>query len=346
LVKKYNERRLIRVFWGGANDLGLKKKGQQILLKIKRKYFRPKVMRRIVSEGNAAPRLKTTLGDRQARPLVYRASSASNMAQTTSALEKLIGSHFTELIVGRRVLLKYNLNTANPYPASVDPQMLRAVVDVLLSLGAAEVSTGDCCTVSLIPTHNQVRKAGLAPALAGRAKLICFDDLPWVTVNVGGEYLKNVTVPRVAMETETVISLANLKTHYHAVMTGAIKLAVGFMHPLERYALHREHLQEKIAEINLAVQSDLYIMDARTVMITGGPDFGRTVDADTILVSSNPLALDLEAYKMLYSLKVENDCLEEFKEDPFSLTQLRHARDIGIGGKPWQGYAVEDILKQ
>ncbi len=127
-------------------------------------------------------------------------------------------------------------------------------------------------------------------------------------------------------------------------MISAIKLAVGFMHPLERCALHRDHLQEKIAEINLAVQSDLYIMDARTVMITGGPDFGKTADAGTIMVSSNPLALDLEAYKLLYTLKAENDCLEGFKEDPFSLTQLRHAREIGIGGKPWQGYEAEDIL--
>lgn len=323
--------------------MNLRKKKQQLISKIRRKYFRPQVMRKIVSEGSTAPRLRKVLDDSQPMPLVYKTNSGGDLNKTAVLMEKLLGIKFQGLISGRKVLLKYNLNTANPYPASVDPQMLRAVVDVLLNLGATEVSAGDCCTVSLIPTRNQIRKAGLAPALAGRAKLICFDDLPWVTVEVGSEYLNSITVPRVAVEAETIISLANLKTHYHAVMTGAIKLAVGFMHPLERYALHREHLQEKIAEINLAVQSDLYIMDARTVMITGGPDYGKTVNVDTILISNNPLALDLEAYKMLYTVKAEHNCLDEFKEDPFSLTQLRHARDIGIGGKPWQGYAVEDI---
>ena len=318
------------------------RKLKNLVSRVRRKYFRPKVMRKKVSEGNALPRLRKVIEENiNTRPLIYRIKSGDDLVEVSNSLEILLKKRYLELIENRRILIKYNLNTANPYPASVDPQMLRTLVDLLLKLGAAEISVGDCCTVSLIPTRNQVKKAGLPQAIGGRAKLICFDELPWVTVPIEGEYLKSVTVPRVAWDAETIISLANLKTHYHAVFTGALKLAVGFMHPLERYALHRDHLQEKIAELNLALQSDLYIMDARTVMITGGPDHGRTVSAETVLVSDNPLALDIEAYKLIYRLKTEHGCLEGFMDDPFSLTQLRHARDIGIGGSPWQGYALE-----
>ena len=318
------------------------RKLKNLVSRVRRKYFRPKVMRKKVSEGNALPRLRKAIEENiNTRPLIYRIKSGDDLVEVSNSLEILLKKRYLELIENRRILIKYNLNTANPYPASVDPQMLRTLVDLLLKLGAAEISVGDCCTVSLIPTRNQVKKAGLPQAIGGRAKLICFDELPWVTVPIEAEHLKSVTVPRVARDAETIISLANLKTHYHAVFTGALKLAVGFMHPLERYALHRDHLQEKIAELNLALQSDLYIMDARTVMITGGPDYGRTVSAETVLVSDNPLALDIEAYKLIYRLKTEHGCLEGFMDDPFSLTQLRHARDIGIGGSPWQGYALE-----
>lgn len=322
------------------------RKLKNLVSRVRRKYFRPKVMRKKVSEGIAQPRLRNAITENiNTRPLIYRINSEADLSKVSNLLEMLLRKRYLKLIESRRILIKYNLNTANPYPASVDPKMLRTLVDLLLKLGASEISVGDCCTVSLIPTRNQVKKAGLSQAIGGRAKLICFDELPWVTVPLEGEHLKSVTVPRVARDAETIISLANLKTHYHAVFTGALKLAVGFMHPLERYALHRDHLQEKIAELNLALQSDLYIMDARTVMITGGPDHGKTANAGTILVSDNPLAIDLEAYGLLYRLKAENDCLEGFLDDPFSLTQLCHARDIGIGGNPWSGYSVEELVE-
>jgi uncharacterized protein (DUF362 family) len=328
---------------GGGYILLLKHKVKSLLTLVRNKYFGPKIMRRLKSEGTALPRKRNALpASKNTETLVYRLNATGSLISAASELESLLGSQYRRLIEDRSILIKYNLNTANPYPAAVDPQMLRTLTDLLLNLGAAVVSAGDCCTISLLPTRSQVKKAGLPEAMQGRAKLICFDDQTWVTVPIEGHFLKSVTVPRSALEAETIIALANLKTHCLAAYTGAIKLAVGFMHPLERKPLHRDHLQEKVAEINLALPSDLYIIDARTAMISGGPDFGKTAEADTILVGDNPLAVDLEAYNILYSLKEKNNCLDGFSGDPFSLTQLRHARDLGIGGKPWEGYRVKE----
>ena len=295
-------------------------------------------MRRLRSEGRVPPRRPETRSESPGHNLtVYRINAAPKAAQCEPELQSLLTSRFLHLIENRNILIKYNLNTAEPYPASVSPEMLKTLAGILHKLGAQSVTAGDCCTIRLLPTKNQVKKAGLAEALEGRAKLICFDDLPWVTIPLEGQYLKSVTVPRIAHQADTIIALANLKTHFQADYTGALKLAVGFMHPLERRPLHRENLQEKIAEINLALQSDLYIMDARVAMISGGPDQGPTAAANTLLVSDNPLALDFEAYKLLYRLKVEHDYVEGYREDPFSLAQLSYARDIGIGGLQWAG---------
>ncbi len=65
---------------------------------------------------------------------------------------------------------------------------------------------------------------------------------------------------------------ANIKSHIESDFSFGMKLGVGFVHPLERFPMHRDHLREKIAEINLAVPQDLTIIDGRTTFITGGPD--------------------------------------------------------------------------
>ncbi len=76
--------------------------------------------------------------------------------------------------------------------------------------------------------------------------MVYFDEEPWVKVRVEGQFLQEVTVPRAIYEADRIIYLANLKTHHISDFTFGLKLAVGFMHPLERYPLHRgEHLKQK-----------------------------------------------------------------------------------------------------
>ncbi|NLA26560.1 MAG: DUF362 domain-containing protein [Firmicutes bacterium] len=312
---------------------------------MKKKLFKPRVLRKMVIAGTGTPRLRRNLlgkAGSDAPPEVYRLSTSAGLDQAVESLESLLQEKYASLISGKKVLLKYNLNTADPYPASVCPEMLRTVSNLLLRLGAREVIAGDCSGIPALPTKRQLKKAGLHKVLADPARLICFDNGPWVSVPVEGSYLAQVTVPRAALEAECIVALANLKTHSLALFTGALKLAVGFMHPLERYPLHREHLQEKVAEIGMAVQPDLVIMDARTVFITGGPAEGLAAAGETILVGDNALAVDAAAYGLLYRLKKERGCLEDFKEDPFTAAQLGHARDTGIWGRPWRGFQVID----
>jgi uncharacterized protein (DUF362 family) len=112
------------------------------------------------------------------------------------------------------------------------------------------------------------------------------------------------------------------------------------MHPLERRELHREYLQEKVTELALAVQPDLTVIDGRKAFVCGGPINGRVEKAGIVLWGENPLAVDVEAYRRLYALKKEFDCLEKFTEDPFEMRQLQHARQIN---PDWQGYGVVEV---
>lgn len=316
-----------------------------LLRRAKEKFFKPRVLRKMVIAGKGSPRLRRNLPEEAGSSTpaeIYRVGTSAGLEQALDNLERLLQKEYAPFISGKRVLLKFNLNTADPYPASVCPAMLCAVSGILLRLGAQDVVAGDCSGIPALPTKRQLKKAGLQKAPVQGVRVICFDDGPWVSVPVQGRYLAQVTVPRVALEAECIVALANLKTHPLALFTGALKLAVGFMHPLERYPLHREHLQEKVAEIGMAVQPDLVIMDARTVFITGGPAKGLAAAGNTILVGANALAVDEAAYGLLYRLKKERGCLDDFAEDPFAAAQLSHARDAGIWGEPWRGFRMID----
>jgi uncharacterized protein (DUF362 family) len=245
--------------------------------------------------------------------------------------------------MAERILIKINLNTADAYPASTDPDFLIALLDAMRDKGFKNLLVGDCSSISALPTKRVAAKTGIAEVIRDKAQLICFDNEPWVRVNIGGKYLSSAVVPEVVFEVDRIIHLANMKTHCLADFSFGIKLGVGYLHPLERRELHREYLHEKVAELALAVQPDLTVIDGRKAFVCGGPVNGRVKKAGIVLWSENPLAVDLEAYRRLYALKKNVNCLEGFKEDPFEMRQLKHARQIGVGNTDWQGYRIVEV---
>jgi uncharacterized protein (DUF362 family) len=117
------------------------------------------------------------------------------------------------------------------------------------------------------------------------------------------------------------------KTHNLAWFSGALKLAVGFMHPGERRALHTRHLQQKIAELNLCWQPDLTIMDCRKAFVTGGPEKGQIAEPGLLLASGDIVAIDIEAMKILLTYGAEN----KLPSDPVQLPQIATALRHGLG---------------
>ncbi len=267
-----------------------------------------------------------------------------DLEESFKKIETLWAENFSDLILpGQSVLIKINLNTADPYPASSSPEMLGRLVQFLHQRGIHQIKVGDCSSIGALPTQRVVKKIGVGDVIKGKAEMVNFDEGPWVKVPIQGKYLQGVTVPKIALEADRILFLANLKTHQHADFSFGLKLGVGFLHPLERYPLHRDHLQEKVVEINLALPPDLTIIDGRTALITGGPAKGRIEKGGIILLGTHPLAVDVEAYKHLDGLKKCYGCIDGFREDPYEMKQLGHGRNIGLGGSPWKGYECIEL---
>ena len=301
-------------------------------------FVRHIMLRHKIVVGKRTARLRFAV-EQGRRPTVFRIKADHDLARVMASFEDIWCSHFSQVIQpGHRVLIKVNLNTGFPYPASTAPDMLKALLSFLHRLGITDLLVGDCSSRSALPTRGQAMAAGLPDAAAGIARMMYFDEGKWVRVPIKGCYLTNITVPGVVYDVDRIIALANMKSHSQADFSFGLKLGVGFMHPRERAALHLGHLQEKVVEINLAVQSDLTIVDGRTAFITGGPNEGETAQANVIIGGLNPLAVDLEAYRCLYALRESHGCLGSFRPDPSTMAQFSHALQLRLGGLTWKGY--------
>lgn len=235
---------------------------------------------------------------------------------------------FSQFInIGDKVLIKPNVNTADPSPASSDPNFVKAVTELVVAAGAGQVIIGDSSTFYQ-NTLNNFEKLNLfdLEKIDPIVKVISFDEGKWIKKNIGGQFLKSVSVPEILSQVDKIIFLPCLKTHYIAKFTGALKLGVGLMKPRERLALHAAHTEEKIADLNLAFKPDLIIMDGRQCFIAGGPTKGELRKPDLILASASRLAIDLAEIKIIQSFP--GNSLENMKAE--DLIQIKRAREIGI----------------
>lgn len=142
-------------------------------------------------------------------------------------------------------------------------------------------------------------------------------------------------MPRSAYEADRIVYLPCMKTHLIARFSGALKLAVGFVHPGERRSFHVRHLEQKIAEISLCWQPDLILMDGRKAFVSGGPDQGQLVQPGLLLASGDLIAIDIEAIKVILAYEAKNRLIA----DPWHLPQIVTALKHGLGAAS-SGYIV------
>jgi uncharacterized protein (DUF362 family) len=252
---------------------------------------------------------------------------AEHAGQTIKPLEILGNGLLPSLRVqGSNVLVKINLNTADPYPGSTSPEMLRDLLYTLKDHGCRDIRVGDCSSLASLPTRKVAHDTGILDEVRKvGARFVSFERCQWARVVIPGRHLTAVTVPRCALEAERIISLANLKSHRLADFSFGLKLAVGYLAPWERQALHQDHLAERCVEVNLAIPADATLIDGRIALITGGPDSGDGIETQTVIMGTDPLRVDLEAYRQLYAARKQHGQIGSFTEDPFQMAQFRHA---------------------
>ena len=281
--------------------------------------------------------MKQNLFVREGVPVVSKASGEGDLKKAIERAVTMIGGMERLVEKGDTILVKPNYNTAHPYPGSSDPSFVRAVIELIYEAGAERVVLGE--RSALLNTKKVLETAGiLKVAEEADAEVVIFGRKSWRRVKVPeGRYLKSDSIAKEALEIEKIVYVPLIKTHHAADFTGSIKLAMGFVNPFfDQIKFHTgRRLREKLAELSLVVQPNLIIMDARKVFITRGPATGELRTPNMILASGSQIAVDIEGLKILKSYPGYS-----LPENIWSLTQIQHAIELGLGPRNENEYTV------
>ncbi len=234
---------------------------------------------------------------------------------------------------GKKIFLKPNFNTSDPFPASTHNDTLAALVKEVKTRGAAGVTLGER---SGPPATQKVMEEKGIFALAKEIgfDIINFEDLAesdWVHFNPpGNHWSEGFYLPKPLVDAEYIISTCCLKTHqYGGVITMSLKLSVGTTPKRLMRELHRSPDQRKmIAEINTGYSPKLIVMDGFEVFVDGGPSSGRKVQADVFVAGTDRVAVDAVGVAILKELG-SNDAIMNTKI--FDQEQIQRAVELNLG---------------
>jgi uncharacterized protein (DUF362 family) len=204
---------------------------------------------------------------------------------------------------GEKILLKPNvlIGAAPERCVCTHPAVFKAAGKLLLETGAV-VSCGD--SPAFGPTGINMRIAGLKQA-ADEIGIPVEDFSKGTAVaHKDGVLIKRFIVADCVLAADGLVSLPKLKAHGLTRMTGAVKNQFGCVPGLVKSQHHARtsdpfNFAAMLVDLNTLIKPRLYIMDAVMAMEGNGPRGGTPRKIGVILVSTDPVALDATACRII-----------------------------------------------
>ena len=238
-------------------------------------------------------------------------------------------------IAGKRVVLKPNLNSADPSPASTHPDTLGQLVTELYERDARSVTLGESSGPS--GTRRVMDQYGISDlARSLRFDVVNFDELPdgdWRLLGARGTHWpEGYHLPRLVTDAEYLVSTCCLKTHgYGGVFTMSLKLAVGLTPRPIRRTMHRSpDMRRMIAELNAGYRPQLVVLDGVSAFTDGGPSSGERKDGNVVIVGDDRVAVDAVGLAVLKDLGA-NDAI--MGRGIWAQEQLARAVELNLGAR-------------
>jgi uncharacterized protein (DUF362 family) len=273
-----------------------------------------------------------------------------------------------EIQPGQRVFIKPNM--CGPGPGDIDigrittkPEVLRAVIRLVKERGAS-VLVGDR---AMLETERSMETTGFNSVCAEEgAEPFPFTRSEYVWFKPEKRHWsKGFHIPKILTEVDHFINVPMLKNHdvTAAEFTCCLKQFVGIALNTDRFqkgrnALHVNNIGEKIAELNLCAKPLINIVDATTVILKGGPDFGVMssfpFDPDRknvawaqpglILASKDRVACDSVAVAVLKRFGAEQNLDRSYiDKSVWDQVQIYYAAELGIGQADPAMITVENV---
>lgn len=245
---------------------------------------------------------------------------------------KLLDSVDFEKVIDKNIqtLLKVNISWDRYYPGcSTSPWQLEGVIKKLKETGFKDILSAHNGTVVIDPEkgrrqnkHDLVEGKYDIPYVildSGKVKWIRFTPKSKLIV-LDKIFPDGIYIPEIFIG-KNIIHLPTVKTHVFTGMTGAMKNAFGGLLNRNRHWTHAS-IHETLVDL-LMIQKEIHpgilaVMDGTFAGDGPGPRATRIHSKNIILASSDPVAIDSVAAKLMGF-------------DPLKIPKIKLAHELGIG---------------
>ncbi len=196
-----------------------------------------------------------------------------------------------------KILIKPNILIGDHPDKSVTthPVVLAGLADILLKSNFS-ISYGD--SPGFGSMNRASEKSGIKHVFENRGvapeNFKDIENIPFPE----GVILKNIPIAKGVVSSDAVISVSKMKTHGFTRITGAVKNQFGCVPGLLKGEFHVKmpdiiDFSKVLHDINNFINPRLYIMDGISAMEGNGPRSGNSIMMNTLLFSTDPVALDM-----------------------------------------------------
>jgi uncharacterized protein (DUF362 family) len=305
-------------------------------------------------KGLAAPRPKPRkLFYEGGKPLLVVVEGNDVEKMLRKGLEALGG--VDRLAKGKKVVFKASVVAPQPAPVSTPIDFMVGLGKLLTAAGSSAITLNDASamtpeegeekfrTLKFIPTAGEagftaVNTVGMAPD-----NFLAVASRKW-------KHFKKIHVNKLLYGADVVVDCPVPKRHDKAIFTCALKTHFGSVYSPDRWKAHEEWdkgtaegttaFLETIPEFASAVNPELTVVDARTMLAKAGPvlipGHSEVVKADKIVFCQDMVAVDAYCAKLL-----------EEKDETFAaeriLATLSYAEELGLGTSDLKKVVIKEV---
>ncbi len=207
-------------------------------------------------------------------------------------------------VKGKKLLLKPNVLSGSPPEKAVctHPEFVRQAVRLFFELGAEKIYAGD--SPGFQSTDYAGRKSGIREAAVSSGAEWTDFSVSADLDNPEGKLVKKFQAAEILKKVDAVVSLPKMKTHQLLYFTAGMKNLFGLIPGLMKSQFHlrfpdRNNFAQMITDLNTAVMPVFTLMDGIVSMEGPGPGNGYPKETGIVLASSNILAIDTAAAKIM-----------------------------------------------
>ena len=233
----------------------------------------------------------------------------------------------------KRIFVKPNIVSSEPYPTTAHSEVLDALLSLL---SGHDVILGDGPAVDAGSSDKVLWNTPLRKICdKHNISLVNLYSTPMKRIKSKRGY--TIRVSTIPLSCDFIISVPILKVHNTCGMSGTLKNQFGYLSRLDRILMHmRAHIQKGIAEVNAAVPTNLFIVDAVQTMVKAQEcrHGGCPAELGLMILGVDPVSLHC------YGLDILQKVEPELKANKSSMKYIDYASDYGVGNKDYKIHKI------